>query len=80
MTEGEPQIRPLVRVAPGHWRSRDGRWTFMRHWSDPAPQRWFVFLDDDDQAHNEGGGETTLGEVVALVEQDGERMIEEFYG
>lgn len=42
-------IRPLRRVAEGRWQSRDGRWTFMRHWSDPHPQRWFTYQDADEE-------------------------------
>jgi hypothetical protein len=61
-------IRPLRRVNAGTWRSRDGRWTFMRHLSDPSPQRWFAYRDDDESPSNDGLGHTTLRAVVAWLE------------
>lgn len=66
-------MRPLRRKGPGHWESRDGRWTFLRHWSDPQPQRWFAYLDDDDFPANEGKGHSTLTEVVEWASTYAER-------
>jgi hypothetical protein len=63
-----PQIRPLRRVRPGVWRSRDERWTFLRHQSDPHPQRWYAYEGDDDYPANDGSGHTTLRAVVRWVE------------
>jgi hypothetical protein len=81
-------IRPLHRVGPGHWESRDGRWTFLRHWSDPRPHRWFAYLVDDstsppdlthfergdhaDQPQNDGLGHVTLAEVADWAELQGD--------
>jgi hypothetical protein len=57
-------MRPLVRVQSGHWRSRDGRWNFLRHDSDPHPQRWFAYLGSDDYPANEGSGDVSLRAAV----------------
>jgi hypothetical protein len=62
------KIRPLRRSNAGKWFSRDGRWTFMRHWTDPHPQRWFAYLDGDAEPDNEGAGHTTLAEVAQWAE------------
>lgn len=66
--ETETRIRPLRRVNPGAWRSRDGRWTFLRHMGDPAPQRWYAYLGDDEWPHNEGMGHVSLREVAEWAE------------
>lgn len=68
-------IRPLVRRADGVWKSRDGRWTFRRHYGDPHPQRWFAYLDNDEAPANDGEGHTTLRDAAdwaAEVDLDGE--------
>ena len=67
---GEENLRPLRRVNAGCWRSRDGRWTFMRHHSDPHPQRWFAYEGDDSYPANDGLGHTTLTEVVELAARE----------
>ena len=63
-------------AVPGNWRSEDGRWLFLRHHSDPHPQRWYAFLDeggeyDPAQPANDGMGHTTLREVVAWASAQG---------
>jgi hypothetical protein len=68
------QIRPLRRVNEGCWRSRDGRWTFMRHWSDPQPGRWFAFFGDRREPANEGEGHTRLQDVADWAEALGEEV------
>lgn len=45
----------------------------MRHWSDPQPQRWFAYLEDDDYPANEGSGITSLAGVVAWAERQDAR-------
>jgi hypothetical protein len=37
---GDFTIFPLRRGTPGNWMSRDNRWAFMRHESDPSPKRF----------------------------------------
>ena len=64
----ENEIRPLVRVRAGIWKSRDKRWTFMRHWTDPHPQRWFAYIDGDKEPENTGLGHSTLAEVAQWAE------------
>lgn len=61
-------IRPLVRGTAGVWKSRDGRWTFLRHFGDPHPQRWFAYLDDLEHPTNVGEGHTRLTDVVEWAE------------
>lgn len=73
-------IRPLRRVNAGAWRSRDGRWTFLRHWSDPHPQRWFAYLGDDDYPANDGSGHVSLRAVAAWAEEGGAELIAEVAG
>ena len=68
MNENVSTIRPLKRIEPGVWESRDGRWRFNRHESDPKPQRWFAFLDGDDEPYWSGMGHTRLADVVREVE------------
>ena len=63
------QIRPLRRVSWGVWRSRDGRWTFLRHNGDPHPQRWFAYLDDDEDPSNDGEGHVTLRDAARWAEE-----------
>lgn len=58
------QMRPLRCDGAGVWRSRDGRWTFLRHFGDPHPQRWFAYLGDDEQPLNPGEGHTRLSDAV----------------
>jgi hypothetical protein len=65
------KARPLRRVSFGVWRSRDGRWTFLRHMGDPAPQRWFAYEGDNDYPSNEGMGHVTLRDAVAWSEDEG---------
>lgn len=73
--EEPPRILPLRRLGYGVWGSRCGRWTFMRHQSDPHPQRWYAYEEDDDSPSNDGLGHTSLWEVVewAVAERDRER-------
>lgn len=67
-------LRPLRRCrAAGVWESRDGRWVFRRHWSDPSPQRWYAYLDDDEWPANDGAGHVTLRDVVDWAERFDER-------
>lgn len=61
-------IRPLRRIQTGIWESRDGKWVFMRHESDPTPKRWFAYYGDDADPANEGSGHVTLAEVVSWAE------------
>lgn len=61
-------VRPLRRRNEGCWRSRDERLTFLRHWSDPSPQRWFVYLDDDVTPLNEGEGHVRLQDLADWAE------------
>lgn len=74
-------MRPLRRgKEPGVWHSRDGVWTFLRHWGDPAPQRWFAYVNDGDEQgdwpSNDGIGHTTLREVVEWADgPEGEQAI-----
>lgn len=76
MTGERFEIRPLARTdrakggGEGVWRSRDGRWTFLRHWSDPHPQRWFAYIDGDDQPANDGMGHVSLRAVAAWAEAE----------
>jgi hypothetical protein len=67
--EPRSRIRPLAHVGPGAWRSRDARWTFLRHQSDPHPQRWFAYVDDDEEPANEGAGHVTLRAVADWAER-----------
>lgn len=67
-------IRPLRRVGDGVWDSRDQAWTFMRHRSDPHPQRWYAFNNTSAAAYpeipeNEGLGHVSLCEVVDWAER-----------
>lgn len=78
----EVTIRPLRRTGtPGVWLSRDGRYSFYRHESDPQPKRWFIY--DESRASeklsirrmgvepiNEGSGITSLRDAVAWAEDD----------
>lgn len=65
----EPKIRPLRRVNAGAWRSRDKRWTLLRHQGDPHPQRWYAYLDDDrDSFYFEGA--RSQRELVRWLERD----------
>lgn len=66
---GRRQMRPLVRLGDSGWQSRDGRWLFVPHLTDPRPHRWFAYLDGDDLPCNEGEGHTTLRESVAWAER-----------
>ncbi len=60
-----PPERPrLKRLGNGEWASLDGTWTFLRHHSDPHPQRWFAFQGDDEYPSNEGSGHTRLADVA----------------
>lgn len=60
----ESRIRPVTRLdSDGAYRSADGRWTFLRHETDPRPKRWFAYLDDTDFPANSGDGHTSLREV-----------------
>lgn len=69
-TRGKSTVRPLRRGGePGVWKSRDGRWTFLRHWGDPQPQRWFAYLDDDEYPANDGQGHIRLSEVADWAER-----------
>jgi hypothetical protein len=68
MADEEFQITPLRRVCAGHWQSRDKRWTFLRHWSDPHPQRWYAYLGDDVYPLNDGLGHVKLGQVARFAE------------
>jgi hypothetical protein len=63
-------IRPLRRVAPGVWKSRDGHWTFLRAQEDPHPQRWFAYQDDDAEPMNDGSGDHALWQAVATVRSE----------
>lgn len=65
-----PEIRPLRRVGDGVWRSRNERWTFLRHNSDPHPQRWFAYLDEDPEPCMEAT--LSLREAVWEVERFGD--------
>lgn len=63
-------LRPLQRVGAGHWLSHDGQWTFLRHWSDPHPQRWFAYRTRDGVTQdpvNDGSGDVTLSDAVDSV-------------
>lgn len=57
-------ILPLRRLSNGVWRSRDGRWTFLRHQSDPRPQRWLAYEGDNDLPANEGMGHVSLHDAA----------------
>lgn len=70
MDEPLTQIRPLRRMNPGAWKSRDGRWAFLRHESDPDPKRWYAFLDDDDWPSNEGCGHVRLQDVADWAQRE----------
>jgi hypothetical protein len=65
------RVRPLVKIDSDGavYRSADGRWTFMRHESDPRPKRWFAYLDDTEFPANSGEGHTTLREVGQWAEK-----------
>lgn len=65
------KIRPLRRVDIGVWRSRDRRWAFHRHESDPHPRRWYAYLDDCDDPQNDGMGHVTLRQVADWAERFG---------
>lgn len=41
----------------------------MRHFSDPHPQRWYAYLDDDTEPMNDGSGNVRLSEAVAWAER-----------
>ncbi len=77
-------VRPLRRVCPGVWRSRDGLLTFAKHFSDPKPERWYVYETADEgvsreaSGHwrdegawplNEGQGHTSLRKAAAWAEK-----------
>jgi hypothetical protein len=67
-------IRPLIKIRDGQWKSRDERWEFIRHESDPQPKRWFVFDTTDhdpegDFPENEGSGVITLRDAIKWVER-----------
>lgn len=55
------QIRPLVKIESGHWRSADGWWEFM---CEPEhPHWWFSYLNDNPEAFF-FGGQPTLKEAT----------------
>lgn len=63
------KIRPLRRIDLGIWCSRDERWTFLRHFSDPHPQRWFTY------EHGESypawmEGHPSLRDAVSAVQEE----------
>lgn len=62
-------IRPLRLLSSGAWRSRDGRWTFLRHETDPNPKRWFAYLDESDWPSNPGDGHHTLKQAADWAER-----------
>lgn len=64
------RIRPLRRVGPGVWKSRDKKWTFIRHRTDPKPQRWFAYGGTDREPFNAGYGHSSLAEVAQWTEID----------
>lgn len=64
------RVRPLVRLdSDGAYRSADGRWTFLRHETDPRPKRWFAYLDGQEFPANHGEGHTSLREVGQWAEK-----------
>lgn len=65
----DAKIRPLRRIAWGVWRSRDGKWTFLRHNGDPHPQRWFAYYGDHEEPDNDGEGHVTLRDAADWVEE-----------
>lgn len=66
-----PSHPPLKRVASGVWRSHDGAWTFLRHASDPKPQRWFAYSGECERPSNEGHGHVRLADAANWALGDG---------
>ena len=54
----------LRRRGYGAYETRDGKFIFLRHESDPHPRRWFVFEPDDEYPLNAGEGHTTLRDAA----------------